>query len=232
MLVIETINYDEEQHTMTKKKQRLITREFTLSLLYRCIRSYSGTFRFKLENEHIWSDHMGDGGAVVLCCWHQQFFSAIRHFQNYRRYRPPLMISRSTDGEIIAGVARRTGWDPVRGSSSRGGKDALTAMIEKLKERKVAAHIVDGPRGPMGKIKPGVIRLAQMGEAAIIPFYTTADRAWYFNSWDRFMIPKPFANVTLRFGDIFPVKQTMSEEEFEQQRLNLEEIMLDGLMVR
>jgi lysophospholipid acyltransferase (LPLAT)-like uncharacterized protein len=141
------------------------------------------------------------------------------------------MISRSIDGEIIAGVARRTGWDPVRGSSSRGGKDALTAMIDKLKERKIAAHIVDGPRGPIGKIKPGAIRLAQMGGAVIVPFYTSADRAWYFNSWDRFMIPKPFSNVTLRFGDIFPLKQTMSEEEFEQQRLHLEKIMLDGLLV-
>jgi lysophospholipid acyltransferase (LPLAT)-like uncharacterized protein len=217
---------------MTNKKRRFITREFTLSLLYRCIRGYSRTFRLKVENEHIWMDHMGNGGAFVLCCWHQQFFSAIRHFQNYRRYCPALMISKSTDGEIIAGVAKRTGWDPVRGSSSRGGKDALTAMIEKLKERKIAAHIVDGPRGPIGKIKPGAIRLAQMGGAVIVPFYTSADRAWHFNSWDRFMIPKPFSKVTLRYGNIFPVNQTMSEEEFEQQRLNLEKIMLDGLLVR
>ena len=217
---------------MTKRRKSLITREFTLSLLYRCIRSYSATFRLKVVNEHTWMDHMEKGGAVVLSCWHQQFFSAIRYFQNYRKYQPPLMISRSTDGEIIAGVARRTGWDPVRGSSSRGGKDALTALIDKLKERKIAAHIVDGPRGPMGKIKPGVIRLAQLGGAAIVPFYTSADKAWYFNSWDRFMIPKPFSTVTLCYGDILPVKQTMTEEEFEQKRLDLENIMLDGLLIR
>ena len=217
---------------MTKKKRRLLTSDITLSLLYRCIRAYSWTFRLKVENEHIWMDHLEKGGAAVLCCWHQQFFSAIRHFQNYRKYRPALMISRSIDGEIIAGVASRTGWDPVRGSSTRGGKDALTAMIEKLKERKVAAHIVDGPRGPIGKIKPGAIRLAQAGGAVIVPFYTTADRAWYFNSWDRFMIPKPFSKVTLRFGDSFAVNQTMTDEEFEQRRLDLEEIMLNGLLCR
>lgn len=217
---------------MTKKKQRLLTSDITLSLLYRCIRGYSWTYRLKVEGEHIWMDHIEKGGAVVLCCWHQQFFSAIRHFQNYHNYQPALMISRSTDGEIIAGVARRTGWNPVRGSSSRGGKDALTAMIDKLKERKVAAHIVDGPRGPLGKVKPGAIRLAQMGGAVIVPFYTSADRAWYFNSWDRFMIPKPFSSVTLRFGDIFDVNQAMTENAFEQRRLDLETIMLDGLQLK
>ena len=142
------------------------------------------------------------------------------------------MISKSVDGEIIAGVASRTGWDPVRGSSSRGGRDALAAMIEKLKERKIAAHIVDGPRGPMGKIKPGVIRLAQESGAVIVPFYTSADRAWYFNSWDRFMIPKPFSRVSIRFGDIFTVDNTMTDEEFEQRRLDLETTMLDGLHQR
>jgi len=217
---------------MAKKKHKIITSDITLSLLYRCIRGYSWTYRLSVENEDVWMNHVKNGGVVLLCCWHQQFFSAIRHFQNYKPYKPPLMISRSTDGEIIAGVASRTGWDPVRGSSSKGGRDALYEMIDRLKERKVAAHIVDGPRGPMGKIKPGAIRLAQGCDAVIVPFYTSADRAWYFNSWDRFMLPKPFARVTIRFGDILPVYQTQTEEEFEQQRLDLEKIMLERLITK
>jgi lysophospholipid acyltransferase (LPLAT)-like uncharacterized protein len=217
---------------MTKRTRHLLTSDFILSMLYRCIRGYAWTFKLKVENEHIWKDHIEKGGAVVLSCWHQQFFSAIRHFQNYKEFKPPLMISRSTDGEIIAGVASRTGWDPVRGSSSKGGKDALQEMIEKLKQRKLSAHIVDGPRGPMGKIKPGIIRLARAGNAVIVPFYTSADRAWFFNSWDRFMIPKPFANVKLRFGDIFHIDKIENAENFEQQRLDLEKIMLDGLLVQ
>ena len=146
---------------MAKKKHPILTSNITLTIIYRLIRAYSWTYRLSVINEDIWMNRVKQGEAVLLCCWHQQFFSAIRHFQNYKPYKPPLMISRSTDGEVIAGVASRTGWDPVRGSSSKGGKDALHEMIDRLKERKVAAHIVDGPRGPIGIIKPGAIRMAQ-----------------------------------------------------------------------
>lgn len=215
---------------MSKGYKAILTSNITISLLYRLIRGYARTFRFQVENERVWMDHVESGGAAVICCWHQQFFSAIRHFRSYSNYKPSLMISRSTDGEIIAGVASRTGWDVVRGSSSRGGRDALAEMAERLNQGKVAAHIVDGPRGPAGKVKAGVIRLAQLGGAVISPFYARADRAWFFNSWDRFMIPKPFARVTLRFGDLFPVPPLTSPDEFERHRLLLEETMQPGLI--
>jgi lysophospholipid acyltransferase (LPLAT)-like uncharacterized protein len=175
-------------------------------------------------------DHIASGGSVIICCWHQQFFSAIRHFRNYSHMKPPLMISKSGDGEIIAGIAIRTGWDIVRGSSSRGGMEALNEMAGILRERRIAAHVVDGPRGPAGKVKAGIIRLAQLGEAAIAPFYVTADRAWYFNSWDRFMVPKPFSRVRLRFDDLFRIPDVTTTEEFERQRSRLENVMLPGLI--
>ena len=216
---------------MSKGFKKILTSRITISLLYRFIREYSRTFRLQVENERAWMDHVDSGGAVVLCCWHQQFFSAIRHFRNYSHYQPSLMISRSADGEIIAGVAEKTGWDVVRGSSSRGGRDALVQMAERLKQRRVAAHIVDGPRGPSGSVKAGIIRLAQLGGAVIAPFSTRADRAWYFNSWDRFMIPKPFARVTLRFDGLFPVPCPSSQDEFEEHRLRLEKTMQPGLIL-
>jgi lysophospholipid acyltransferase (LPLAT)-like uncharacterized protein len=216
---------------MSKGFKKILTSRITISLLYRFIRGYSRTFRLQVENEHAWMDHVDSGGAAVLCCWHQQFFPAIRHFRDYRHYRPALMISRSADGEIIAGVAEKTGWDVVRGSSSRGGRDALAQMAERLKQRRVAAHIVDGPRGPAGNVKAGIIRLAQLGGAVIAPFSVRADRAWYFNSWDRFMIPKPFARVTMRFDALFPVSSSSSPEEFEEHRLRLEKTMQPGLIL-
>lgn len=166
---------------------------------------------------------------MLLCTWHQQFFAAIRHFQTYRAYHPALMISKSADGEMIAGVASRTGWDPVRGSSSKEGRAALYAMIEKLKTGRLAAHIVDGPRGPAGIVKPGVIRLAHGAEAVIVPFYIMADKAWYFNSWDRFMLPKPFTKVRLIFDDMLRYNPTSDETLFEEQRRALESRMLSHL---
>ena len=212
-----------------KMKFSIITSRPFIAFVYRFVRLYSLTFRLTVENEQAWMDHIKRGGKVLLCFWHQQFFAAIRHFKTYEPYRASLMISRSADGELIGGVAKLTGFHPVRGSSSRGGREALTEMIDRLRETGLAAHILDGPTGPMGVVKAGVISLASAASAVMVPVYTIADRAWYFNSWDRFMVPKPFARVTLRFGDPIPCPSAENSEEFEKQRVSLEKIMLPGI---
>jgi len=199
-------------------------------LVYHLIRAYSGTFRLRIENEKPWQEHLQQGGRILLCCWHQQFFSAIRHFKTYKAYRPALMISQSKDGDIVAAVAERSGWRTARGSSSRDGGRALGEMIVHLKESGLAAHIVDGPRGPAGIIKAGVVSMARATGARVVPFFATVDRAWYFNSWDRFLLPKPFAHVTLRFGEMMDLGSGASAGDFECQRLRLQGTMQSGLI--
>lgn len=214
---------------MSKRIDAVITSRLFLAFLYRFIRAYAWTFRLEVENETPWMAYHQSGGRVLLCTWHQQFFAAIRHFQSYRSYRPGLMISQSKDGEIIASVAARTGWDPVRGSSSRGGLKAMRQMIDKLRQTRLAGHIVDGPRGPAGIIKSGLIRIAHAADAVIVPFYVSADRAWYFKSWDRFMLPKPFSRVKLRFGEMIRLAADEGDDgQFEAQRLQVEKVMLPG----
>ena len=214
---------------MAFKIRNILTTNLFIAFIYRFIRLYSSTFRLEIKNEKEWMDILQEGGRVLLCVWHQQFFSAIRHFQNYRDFKPALMISKSLDGEIIAGVAQRTGWHAVRGSSSRGGSEALKEMIDHFKQSGIAAHIVDGPLGPAGEVKPGVIRLAHIADAAIVPFYTSANRAWYFNSWDSFFIPKPFAKITLSFGKTIKFDPTDDPDTVETQRRYLEQVMLPEL---
>lgn len=199
------------------------------AFIYRFVRSYAGTFRLHIDNEAPWRAHLADGGAILLCAWHQQFFAAIRHFRRYRCYHPGIMISRSSDGDLIAGVARRTGWRPVRGSSSRGGREAMHDVIQGIQGSRLAGHIVDGPRGPAGRVKAGVVRIAHESGAAIVPFSVAADKAWYFNSWDRFMLPKPFSRVVLRFGALMRLPETLADREFERQRQRLEDIMRPSL---
>ncbi len=213
---------------MSRNTDIVILSKPFLAFLYRFIRAYAWTFRLEVENEAPWMTHLQNGGRVILCTWHQQFFAAIRHFQNYRAHRPGLMISRSKDGEIIASVAKRTGWEPVRGSSSRGGIEAMRELIEMLRRTRLAGHIVDGPRGPAGVVKSGLIRIAHAADAVIVPFYVSADRAWYFNSWDRFMLPQPFSRVRLRFGEMIRLAATEDETEFEAQRAAVEQTMLRG----
>jgi lysophospholipid acyltransferase (LPLAT)-like uncharacterized protein len=210
-------------------KYQLLSSNLMISFLYRFCRAYSWTFHVKLENEKEWMDYYKIGGTILLCTWHQQFFSAIRPFQNYKIYSPSLMISQSRDGDIIAGIAKRSGWIPVRGSSSKDGKKALQRMIVNLQESRIAAHLVDGPRGPIGKVKAGTIHLANATGAAIVPFFVSAENAWHFNSWDKFLLPKPFSKVILNFGSMIKFEEVTDRKDFEGQRRQLEEIMLPGL---
>jgi len=176
-------------------------------------------------------DYRRNGGVVLLCIWHQQFFSTVRPFKKYKTFNPSIMISQSKDGEIVAKMALHNGWNPVRGSSSNGGMEALKKMITNLKEKKLAAHIVDGPKGPSGIVKAGVILLAHASNAVIVPLSVSAEKAWYFKSWDKFLLPKPFSKVILRFGEMIKFDRVKDRETFEKQRIRLEEIMLPALIV-
>jgi len=106
----------------------------------------------------------------------------------------------------------------------------MDAMIDHLTAHGFGAHILDGPTGPMGKIKAGIVKMALDSNALIIPLYAQAEKAWFFNSWDRFMLPKPFSKVTLTFGDEINFDSKETGENFEDQRLYLENLMLPGLL--
>jgi len=214
---------------MFKKLKPLIYSRLFIFLAYYIIRIYSKTFRLTVENEDNFRTLRQDGIPVLLCTWHQQFFSAIRHFKTYAGLNPALMISQSKDGDLISGVARRTGWHTPRGSSSNGGKHALDQMIHHLKTYGFGAHILDGPTGPMGKVKPGVIKMAREADLTVVPLSTRADRAWYFNSWDRFMLPKPFSRVWITFGQ--GLNFDADDEDFESQRRSLETAMQPCLIL-
>lgn len=211
-------------------KKRIISSPAFTWFVARLICLYSRTFRLTVQNEQPWLEHLESGGRVILCSWHQQFFSFVRHFSGYRLYQPGLMISQSADGALIAGVARQMGWTTVRGSSSRGGLKAMFGMIEHLQKHRLAGHIVDGPRGPVGVIKKGVIHMARETDAMLVPVYAESANSWKFQSWDRFFIPKPFSRVCIRFGEMVALSATQDEDGFERQRSDLESAMLPGLV--
>jgi lysophospholipid acyltransferase (LPLAT)-like uncharacterized protein len=215
---------------MSPFMKKMLTSKITIWIFYRLIRLYCLTFRLKIENERPWLDHIHSGGRVLLCTWHQHFFSFIRHFRNYRTYEPGLMISQSSDGEIIAGIANLSGWQTVRGSSSRNGTRALRQMIKHLKKTGLAAHILDGPRGPSGTVKHGAIYLAMGADAMIVPVIAVAEKAWYFRSWDRFMLPRPFSRVTIRYGDMIPCRaDDHNNDAVEAHRKRLQKILSPSL---
>lgn len=215
---------------MLKRYRYIVLTRGLIPLVHSLVSVYSATFRLTVENEAPWRRHLAEGGRVILCAWHQQFFAAMRPFRAYAPLRPCLMISKSRDGDIIASVAERYGWRAVRGSSTRGGREALREIVAHLGQSRLAGHIVDGPRGPAGIVKPGIVSLAHATGAVIVPFYTSADRAWHFRSWDAFLLPKPFARVRLRFGEMIRLPALDREEDFERQRAHIQALMQPELI--
>jgi len=132
-------------------------------------------------------------------------------FNFYRDFG--VITSRSRDGEIAASVLRFFGMVPIRGSSSRGGKEALAGAYEHVMANKALGITVDGPRGPRGQVKRGICELARQSGLAIVP--SVAVPAWRIElrSWDRFQIPLPFTRLIVIFGQPLLVPNSASPEQ-------------------
>ena len=192
------------------------------------LRLYLLMVRIRIFREEELFAHLHRGGKGIIAVWHQRIFLVISYAQRFKDFTPVAMISKSRDGELIADVARRLNFRPVRGSSSRGGREALAEMVAQLSTHPLAVHAVDGPQGPRGLVKAGIIRMAQLSGAPIIPVYISVDRAWVLRSWDRFLIPKPFSTVWVRWDEPIPVPAMLDNDAFDAIRMQIEKRMLDN----
>ena len=110
------------------------------------------------------------------------------------------LISRHSDGEVIARIVEGLGYHTVRGSTTRGGVRALLETAQFLEQGITLAFTPDGPRGPRHVFAPGALIVAQRTGRPIVAIGVTASRAWRMRSWDQHLVPKPFATVTLTYS--------------------------------
>ena len=186
------------------------------------VKALSATYRVRLVGTENEQPVLDAGGSLIYASWHQRFFAGITLFAT--RKPIAIMISQSRDGALIARIVGLLGWRPVRGSSSRAGKEALRQLKELARGGYRIGHIVDGPKGPAGVVKAGLLTVAQFTGLPIIPTITSAQRQWVFHkSWDHFMLPKIFSKVIIRFGKAITIPATLDGEAFEAQRLLVEE---------
>jgi lysophospholipid acyltransferase (LPLAT)-like uncharacterized protein len=133
---------------------------------------------------------------IIFVFWHRALLASAGYFRNQGI---AILISRSFDGELIARTVERLGFVAVRGSSTRGGTAGLLAMQQAYADGRLVAITADGPRGPRYFAKPGAVQLAQLTGSPVGAFYLLPQRAWTLNSWDGFMIPKPFSRVVATY---------------------------------
>lgn len=142
------------------------------------------------------------GQPVVFVFWHGTMLPLL---WQHREQGVAILISEHGDGEIIARVAHNLGYRSVRGSTSRGGERALLGTARELMEGRDVALTPDGPRGPRHSFAPGALIVGHRAGAPLVLIGVSAPRAWRLKSWDRFLIPKPFSRVTIRYADPAPV---------------------------
>jgi len=166
------------------------------------------------------------GKPVVICYWHRHQLLVWRYLRQLidRGARIGWLISASVDGEPISDVARRMGGGIVfRGSTTRGGAEALRTMCKAITRNGLSpATTPDGPYGPRSEFKPGIVKIAQLSGAPLLPLAYCADRAWVLKTWDRFVIPKPFCRVIVVVGEPVEVPRRLDEAGSERIQRRME----------
>jgi lysophospholipid acyltransferase (LPLAT)-like uncharacterized protein len=158
---------------------------------------------------------------VIYAAWHGRMLMLPCLYGGRRSVH--VLASRSRDGELVSRLARTFGLRVVRGSSSRGGSTALRALARLLREDRADVAVVpDGPRGPRHVAQPGAVLLAKLGGAPIVPMGFGASRATVLDSWDRFLVPHPFARVAVVFGEPLGVPADADRAGLEEARRRLQ----------
>jgi lysophospholipid acyltransferase (LPLAT)-like uncharacterized protein len=155
------------------------------------------TWRFRVLNDAALVALRASGKPFIFSLWHGHLLPLLWH---HKGERVSILISEHRDGELIARTAQWLGYGLIRGSTTRGGERALLALVRELESGGEIAITPDGPRGPARTFAPGALIAAHRAGVPILPVGASASRAWRLSSWDRFVIPKPFARITVAYG--------------------------------
>jgi len=201
-----------------------------ISIVLRCLISMIGkTCKMEiLQGEQIFSDIVKQKKSVIYSFWHNRIFymTYFLHRESHTKgLQLSVLISRSKDGDLIAGVVKLLKGNLVRGSSSRGGHSAFLGMLKSSREGYAIAITPDGPKGPKYHFKPGAVDLSSRGQIPILPLSCSFEKAWVFNSWDKFMVPKPFSTVHVRIGNPVQVEPDAGRDKIRKYQDHLNQIM-------
>ncbi len=161
---------------------------------------------------------------LIYAVWHSRVL-LLPYLYPGRRLR--VLVSRSHDGEILARVLERFDLGAVRGSSSRGGAEAMRDLLRALGDGWEVVLVPDGPKGPPEIVKPGIVALAALSGAVIVPLAVAASAEWRMASWDAFRVPRPFSRCAVRFGDPIGVPRRAGAEAREAVRKDVEAALHD-----
>ena len=198
-------------------------------LLYCLIKTVAATLRYRWTDRSGWFD-APNAGPAIYCVWHNRLaLSMIAYFSFVKKRNQTAgmaaMVSASKDGGFLAGALECFGVQPVRGSSSRRGAQALRELTTWARRGYDLAITPDGPRGPRYIVQDGVIALAQLTKMPIIPVSYQLGWKITVKSWDRFQIPLPFSRCEMIYEKPIFVPRDASDSERETFRVQLGKLL-------
>ncbi len=186
------------------------------------IRILVGTLRIEERPKDLRQNFKERGEGIIFAFWHRKMLVLASVWKNANIH---VLVSQHTDGEYITSVIRRLGYGVVRGSTTRGGASAIINLVRKARSGVPIAITPDGPRGPRNVAQVGVIYLGQKANTPILPVALGLSSYWEMQSWDKFIIPKPFSKVLLLYGKPIYVPPKLTEEQLEEYRLRLQKAL-------
>jgi lysophospholipid acyltransferase (LPLAT)-like uncharacterized protein len=189
-------------------------------------RLWARTLRLRIEDPHDVVEFVRKQ-PVIFAIWHNRLLMLPRVFDPTFPTRQSYgLISASRDGDLIARFIERSGYGTIRGSSSRKGVIALRQLVETLAADGNVLVTPDGPRGPVYSVSQGIVFLAQKSGAPIVPIHMEYSSAWRLKSWDRFVVPKPFATLRAIFGAPIRIEPIAEPVGFETEQERLRHAMM------
>jgi hypothetical protein len=196
---------------------------FLIWLVYRPL---SLTWRITSREPPSMSDALRERQPFIMAHWHGDLFALACLA---KRYRLVTIASRSKDGRIMGTLLRLLGVKVSAGSSSRGGAAALKGLIRSMRDGHNCSFAVDGPRGPIYKLKPGVLETSRVVHCPIYYASVSCDRAFHWHrSWDRAYIPKPFARLDVQWRGPAPAVGRHDDPREPRVLARLEDLMLQA----
>jgi lysophospholipid acyltransferase (LPLAT)-like uncharacterized protein len=185
------------------------------------VRVVGATLRLRAEGVEALAPSWTAARPLIYCVWHGRILMVpwlnARLRRSHGARAVSVLASRSRDGSLMGDYVRRFGLDVIRGSSSRGGAEALRALKSAVDAGCDVALAPDGPRGPRGQLGSGVVALAALTGAPVVPLGFAARPAWHLASWDAFQIPVPFARAALVFGAMTSIDRDSDREQARKE---------------
>lgn len=175
------------------------------------------TGKWELINKHYPEPYWRENKPVISCFWHGRLLMLFKAWHGQHKLH--MIISSHPDGEIIARTTQNFGYGWIAGSSSRGGKQAILKSLKVLKKGESIGITPDGPRGPRYQASLGVIQMARLSNAAILPVSYSSSRGLFMKTWDRFFLPLPFGKGVIIYGPIIKTPKSSKDDEKSRQEL-------------